>query len=217
MSLLLFLACGSPLNAVSVRPISGWVDGCSTVTISGSGFGNDVVASIGGARVDDVLPSTDAADVGYEFTARVPAASQPGYADVTVSSGGAEDTITGSGAYYYVACPSTGHVDGIGATSAVAGDVVTVSGCSLDAASMLVRLRSADGATLSPRVTPDTVCGTASFRFSVPSVPPGVYGVLLYDLSGNILAGDECEETDSGDTGSSSACLEFPLTVESAR
>ncbi len=211
------LGCGERLNAVSIRPIYGWVDGCNSVMLSGSGFGADVVAEIGGNRMADIATTTDSEDVGYEFTATAPSATEPGYANVTVYSGGKEDTITGSGAYYYVACPASPHVDGLGATTAAIGTTVTISGCGFDARRMRVQLESIDGATRSEILTPETRCGTASIDFVVPSVLMGSYSVVILDLDGNLLAGDQCAAGDSGDTANTPGCAETPeilLSVE---
>ena len=214
MLMFLFVACDSPLNAVSVTPLYGWVDGCTPVTIQGSGFGADVNADIGGVRVTEVTPTTDPNDVGYAFTATVPAAAAPGYADVTVYSTGKQDTIAGSGAYYYVACPAAAHVDALSVESGLYTQPVTLRGCNLDASVMRVRLVSEDRTTVSDDLTPTSACGTAAITFPVPVVPAGAYAVQVVDLAGNVLAGDLCEPSD---TATAATCTELTFTVEAVR
>ena len=214
MLFFLLAACGETFNAVSIQPIYGWVDGCTTVTIQGNGFGPDVNADIGGARVEDVLATANPVDVGYAFTATVPAAAAPGYADVTVFSNGAQDVITGSGAYYYVACPAAAHVDTLSIESGLYTQAVSIRGCNLDANLQRVRLVSADRTVVSDDLVPTAVCGTAEMSFAVPVVPAGTYAVQVVDLAGTVLGGELC---DPADTASAATCTEISFTVEAVR
>ena len=149
-SLLLLLGCNTlPFDAVSISPIYGWVDGCNTVTISGHGFSNQATATIGGAPVTGITQPTRALDVGYLFTATVPAATEAGYADVVVTDGENSATISGTGAYYYVACPTTAYVEGIDVTTGLtSGTTVTISGCGFDTGAIQGQLLDAKGAAV---------------------------------------------------------------------
>lgn len=206
--------CGTGFDAVSIKPIYGWADGCSTVEITGRGFGDDVEATIGGRAVTGVaLPGKDSLDYGYSFTATVPAAEAPGYADVTVTTGDRSDTITGSGAYYYIQCPGPGTLDSAAGASGTAGlkagDTVTLSGCGLGK-NLHARLLDAGQAQAGPDLELAQVCGAGIATITLPPNPDGTYYLQLVNEQGQVVAGEPCPPPDSADTAY--ACSDFQLT-----
>lgn len=219
VSLLLLMAgCNVlPFDAVSISPIYGWVDGCNTVTISGHGFSDQATATIGGQAVTDITLPTRELDKGYLFTATVPAGSAAGYADVVVTDGASTDTITGSGAYYYVACPAVAYVEGIDVTTGLAaGTTVTIAGCGFDTSALRGQLLDAKGATVGKPFDLTSVCGTATVSFAAPDAADGSYYLAFVDGSGTVVAGTPCPPADTGDTAAA-ACADYPLTYGSAR
>ncbi len=215
--LLLLSACNTGFDAVAIRPIYGWTDGCTPVEITGRGFGEDVSATVGGKKVSGVtLPAKDTFDYGYSFTATVPSTDTTGYADVTVTTGDKSATITGSGAYYYIQCPGPGTMDGISPSTGVkAGDTVTVLGCGLRPDLMQVRLFDANLAQVGADLPLTTVCGGGQATFTVPANPDGAYRVALVNANGLILSGAPCLPGDTADTAYS--CSDFPLVYGGAQ
>lgn len=203
--------CGSGFDAVSIKPIYGWADGCATVEITGRGFGDDVKATVGGKDVTTVaLPAKDSLDYGYSFTARVPAAEVPGYADVVVTTGDKSDTITGSGAYYYIQCPGPGTLDGASPSAGLkAGDTVTLSGCGLGQ-SLRARLLDANQVQAGADLALTQTCGAGEATFTLPPNPDGTYYLQLVNEQGQVLAGEPCPPPDSADTAYS--CADFQIT-----
>jgi hypothetical protein len=224
--LLALLACDRGFDAVAISPIYGWVDGCNAVAVTGHGFGDDVTAMVGGQPLRDAAPARGLLTRGYRLDGTVPPAARSGTVDVVVTTGGASDTITGSGGYTYVACPQRAYVETIDTSEGAPGALVTLNGCSLDTA-LRVRLlagdgspaRAADGTTPVPAPLV-SVCGTARAAFQVPAVPEGAYFVQLLREDDIVLAGEVCTAADSGttsDSGSSDACAPIPFTVGAAR
>lgn len=202
---------------MSISPIYGWVDGCNAVTISGHGFSDKATATIGGSAVTGITQPTGALDVGYLFYATVPAGTGPGYADVVVTDGEKTDTITGTGAYYYVACPATAYIEGIDVTTGLAaGTTVTLSGCGIDTASLQGQLLDAKGAAVGSPFALTSVCGTATVSFAAPDVTDGTWYLGFVDSGGTVVAGTPCPPADTGDTAAA-ACIDYPLTYGSAR
>jgi len=191
----LFLAlvlsgCGDKaFDAVSIRPIYGWVDGCTPVAVGGHGFGDDVQVTIGGqALADQSLPDATLfpLDVGYEvYGTTPPSTAGKGTAEVKVSTGGVSDTV--SSGFYYVDCPSPGTVEGIDPAEGVAaGDTITLQGCGLDPAAVTVRVGDAgDDQPLT------AVCSTATATFVAPAVSkPAAWYVGFFDSAGTQLSPD---------------------------
>jgi len=213
--LILFLwavlsGCNDPgFAAVSIDPIYGWVDGCTTIQISGHGFGSDVKATVGGNVVTNVTLPTRDVDVGYNFAGTIPAGKH-GYADISVTSGGATSTLTGTAGYYYVECPETGVIDTVGPQQVAAGDDVTIVGCGLDATSRRVRLFDSTGVQAGADITLVSNCGTGKVAFAAPSLPDGTYHLAVVDDAGTVLVGGPCPPPDSADTAYS--CTEYTLT-----
>ncbi len=213
MTLLLWAAlsgCNDPgFAAVSIDPIYGWVDGCTTIQISGHGFDKDVKATIAGNAVTNVTLPTREVDIGYTFAGTLPAGKH-GYADIEVTSGGESSVLTGTAGYYYVECPETGVIDTVGPQQVVAGDGVTIVGCGLDAASRKVRLFDSTGAQAGDDIVLASNCGTAKVSFAAPALADGTYYIAVVDESGNVVAGGQCAPPDSADTAYS--CTEYTLT-----
>lgn len=218
---LLLLACNPtpPFNAVAISPIYGWVDGCNRVTITGAGFADDVSATIGGKAVTDIQFPEKETDRGYGFSAVVPAGDATGFADVAVTSAGVTDVITGSGAYYYVACPQAGYIEAVEPTEGItAGATITLSGCGLDSAGLTARFVSAtDGTTVgAENVALASSCGTATATLAAPALADGAWYLQLVDATGAVVNGDICPPPDTADTAAA-ACTDFPLTFGGAR
>lgn len=212
----LFLAsCNKPpFQAVSIRPIDGWIDGCNAITIGGSGFGDDVKATIGGKDImNPSLPDKESADRGYMLMGVAPAGELKGYADVVVTSGDKTDTITGSGAYYYKDCPALGYVEGVSPAEGLAGGTsVTLSGCGLDATVLKARLIDEAGTAIGADLALTSTCGKGIVSFSAPAVPAdGTYYLELVDGDGNVVTGTPCPPPDTADTAGSS-CVDYKLT-----
>lgn len=176
-----------PFNVVSVKPIYGWVDGCTEVRVSGSGFADDATVAFGGVEVP-VTSRGEGIDAGYWLGAVMPPAASGtnGYVDVTVNSAGASDTVPG--AFYYVACPMLGNVEVVDPADVSAGTSVSVWGCGLDTTQLRVKLSDPMGklpASEPLPLSPD--CSTAQAHFTAPSMPSGTYDVLLVDSSEAIV------------------------------
>lgn len=218
---MLLASCNKPgFQAISIRPIDGWVDGCNAILISGSGFGDDVTAMIGDQAVTSItLPAKDSVDYGYQmFGVAPPSTIGKGYQDVTVTSGGKTDTITGSGAYYYKDCPGPGYIEGISQTEGLSsGTAVTITGCGLDSESLKVRVVDSGNVAVGADLSLTKTCGTAVVNFSAPSVPTdGTYYLELVDPDGNVLVGTPCPPPDTADTAGGS-CVDYPLIYGAAQ
>ncbi len=203
-------ACDRGLDAVSIRPIYGWTDGCTDVEIGGNHFGDQVSVTIGGNPLDNLtLPdaATQPLDVGFEaYGTTPPSTNGKGPADVVVSSGGETDTITGG--FYYVDCPHPGYVEAADPTEGVsAGDTITLWGCGLDSSAYTVRV--GDNAT-DAQLT--GVCSTAQVTFTAPAPSAdGAWYIGFFDSTGTQVYPDAtCDITlpagsitnpDTGDTG----------------
>lgn len=212
--LLLFtlFGCDVGFDAVAISPIYGWEDGCTAVAITGHGFGADVAAKVGENAVTDVTLPTDALTKGFRLDGIVPAGT-PGLHDVTVTSGGETSVITGTGGYYYVACPARGWIDVVAAQGA-AGDTVEITGCSLDTG-LKMQLVDSTGTAVGDPAALTSACGTARVTFPVPAVADGSYYLTLVDDAGELVTGAICLPPDTADTGYS--CTDYPFTVGAAR
>lgn len=197
-------SCNVPdFRVVSIRPIYGWVDGCTPVSIGGSGFGSDVSVTVGGKALENLTyPDAETAplDVGYEVYGTTPAADAAGYADVILTSGGQTGEVNASdtvGAFYYAACPLTAYPESADpSTGVAAGSTVTLSGCNLSA-DYQVRV----GPSAAVPVT--TVCKTATVSFSAPEIQSNGldyssgYIIAILDASGNQIFPDPASGCDT--------------------
>ncbi len=209
-------------DAVSIRPIYGWVDGCTDVSIGGHGFGDDVAVTIGGTPlVDAVVPAkenddgTTNLDYGYQVTGKTPAGAQPGYAEVKVTTGGQEATVFGD--FYYEACPLSAYPESVSPDTGLAvGTTVTVGGCNL-MGDYQIKVGPAEPVGVT------SVCSTATISFLAPDLQAGDYYVAILDSSGNQLLPDPASGCDttaavgSGvvttDTGSYDVCSGVPVVT----
>ncbi len=218
-ALLLGTSCSNnTFDAVSIRPIYGWVDGCTAVTVTGRGFGDDIEVYIGDQKVSSLTGATEEIDKGFLVNGIVPPSLLgKGYQDVTVRTGGKEDVITGSGAYYYVECPALGYLESYGPGEGVtAGSSISLGGCGLDAAAVKARILDSTGTAVGSDIALTSNCGTASASFVAPAVPAdGQYYLTLVDADGNTLAGAPCPPPDTGDTAY--ACTDFKLIYGAAQ
>lgn len=218
-ALLLGTSCSNTtFDAVSIRPIYGWVDGCTPVTVTGRGFGDDVEVYIGDQKLSGLTGAAEEIDKGFLVNGIVPPSLLgKGYQDVTVRTGGKEDVITGSGAYYYVECPALGYLESYGPAEGVAaGTSISLAGCGLDAAAIKVRLLDSTATPVGSDIAITSSCGTASASFVAPTVPAdGEYYLTLVDADGNTLAGAPCPPPDTGDTAY--ACHDFKLIYGAAQ
>lgn len=201
-------------DAVSIFPIYGFVDGCNDITVSGHGFGEKVSATIGDNPITNITqPSEDtetpaANEKGFMFFGIVPPATDglTGLNDVTVaneSDAGVlqTDTITGSGAYYYVACPAPGLISSVvGGDGIAAGAEVTILGCNLGGTYAEI-VDSDDVPVSAPIPLTPSDCGSGRSTFAAPSVPSdGTYYLRVTDADGNVYSGSSassCENTDT--------------------
>jgi hypothetical protein len=221
--LILLLGCNTAgWDAVSISPIYGWVDGCSPITISGHGFSDKATATIGGQAVTGITQPDRDLDKGYLFTATVPAATAAGYADVVVTDGENTATITGTGAYYYVACPAPGYLEALSPTDGItAGATISMTGCGFDPAAVRVQIVDSAGTAAGDAIELTPVCGTASVSFTAPALADGTWYLELIDPTGTVLSGTPCPPVDTAvpaDTSdTAAACTDTPIVYGSAR
>ncbi len=207
---LLLAGCNKvPFDAVTIRPTYGWQDGCTSVKISGASLGDSISATIGGTAVTDIERPEDEEDRTFFFFAVTPPNAEVGVQDVTVTSDGKTDTITGTGGFYYVACPAAPEIEAFAPTEGLtAGATISMSGCNIDTAALSVRVIDATGAEVATAdLTSD--CGTAYASFAAPDLADGTYMVLIVDGDGTVVhpaTGDPIvcaasgDDPDSGDS-----------------
>jgi hypothetical protein len=217
----------------SVTPEYGYVDGCTPITLGGADIGTEATVTIAGqpllaiaaAAYDTAFPEW-AQDVGFEYTGLTPPApsGQPGYVDVVMTipadkEGGDAIVRTLPKGFYYLACPAEVHVDALGLPTAdetgdtfgpvaqptAAGATIDVSGCGLDAASVVAELRNpADGAVVATMPL-EATCGTAEVQFTIPAeTVPGTYFFTL-SKDGVVAYGESCFSDTGVDSGGDSA------------
>lgn len=201
-------------GVVSIRPIYGWADGCTPVSIGGHGFGDDVAVTIGGQALENLtLPEDNtenpaATDLGFMVTGTTPAADAaalaaavakgyPGvYAGVVVTSGGETSEIPFvegdlDGDFMYLACPYAAYPEYLSVSEGLAaGTEVSISGCNLMDGYKVKLGQDADGdgvVEVSGTAELTTVCKTAERSFSAPSMPDGTYYVAIVDSSDNVV------------------------------
>lgn len=211
LAALALASCGMQgMDAVSIRPIYGWVDGCTDVKIGGHGFGDDVSVTIGGNPLQNLTlpdPAEDPLDVGFVIYGTTPPSTDgKGAHDVVVTSGGETDTITDG--FYYVECPAVGYVEAASPTEGVSpGDTITMMGCGMDASAYTVRVGDAKS-----DVPLTSVCSSATVTFTAPAPSSdGTWYVGFFDSNGTQVSPDPaCDITqpagsitnpDTGDTG----------------
>ena len=197
-------SCNVPdFRVVSIRPIFGWVDGCTPVSIGGAGFGSSVSVTVGGNALENVTyPDAETAplDVGYEVYGTTPPASAAGYADVVLSSDGNTGEVNPNdsvGAFYYAACPLSAYPETVSPSTGLAsGTTVSLGGCNLSS-DYQVRVGPSAPVSLTK------VCSTASVTFSAPDLQPnsdafysGGYFVSILDASGNMIFPDPASGCD---------------------
>jgi hypothetical protein len=201
---------------VAITPDYAYTDGCTSVTLSGAHLGTTATATIGGAAVEQLAPAAEdpnlpdhAQAVGFQYSGVTPAGTA-GFQDVTLTVDG--EALTLSSGFYYVACPDTFHVDGVGIDGPVApGATLPVVGCALDVAEVSGKVLAADGAEVAtfPLVSD---CRGANAHFDVPAgLADGDYFLQFVHTDGT-TAGGLCAEPDSADTGDPCADA-FPITV----
>ena len=201
-------SCNVPdFRVASIRPIYGWVDGCTPVSIGGAGFSEDasqVSVTVGGKALENLsLPDAETAplDVGYEIYGTTPPADAAGYASVEVSSGSDKGTLNPNdpaGPFYYAACPMTAYPESASPSSGVtSGATITLGGCNLSD-SYQVRVGPAQPVALTK------VCSTATVTFAAPSLQdnsdtnyPGGYYVAILDASGSQIFPDPASGCDT--------------------
>jgi hypothetical protein len=175
-------------GAVSIRPIYGWQDGCTPVSIGGHGFDDDISVKIGDQAIEDlILPGTPEAepystkpelDEGYVVWGTTPPGAASGNAEVSVTSGGETDDIFGG--FYYEACPMSAYPTALSTSTAAAGDTIGVSGCNLQPG-WTVRVGNAEPVAVS------SVCSTAEVTFTAPALEAGTWLIAILDTDGNEL------------------------------
>lgn len=224
--LLGFMACNnSGFEAVAIRPISGWADGCNEITVTGRGFGDDTTVKIGDQNVTGIsFPEKTSMDYGFMVSGVAPASTiGKGYQDVTVTTGDKTSVITGSGAYYYLECPGL-VIDSVSpGTEVSAGTTIQIAGCGLTSEGVKARLLDDAGAQVGTDKSLTSVCGTGIVSFEAPDAPNGTYYLQLVDGDGNAVAGGLCASGDSGgdsyyyyDSGAPSVPC-YPITYGGAQ
>lgn len=210
--LLVLASCNNTprFDAVSIRPIYGWTDGCAQARISGHGLSDNATVKIGPNVMEQAdAPSTRPDfDKGYWIERKIPAGAY-GFADVVVDNGdGQVDTL--KKAYYYVECPGIA-VDSVADESdgaLAAGDTITVRGCGLATG---LSAQVGDPLPLGTAAVPLTqTCGAGVATFTAPDLPAGDYLVTLVDSTGAVVYPPVCDTADTG-----SACVQFPVTYGS--
>lgn len=197
-------------GVVSIRPIYGWADGCTPVSVEGHGFGDDVAVTVGGLALENAaIPDENtenpaANERGFVVTGTTPAADAaalaaavagglPGvYAGVVVTSGGdtseisieeREDGLDGD--FFYQACPYDAYPEYLSVSEGLAaGTEVAISGCNLQDGYKVKFGVDADGDGLVETTgTADmtTVCKTAEKTFVAPNMPDGTYYLAIVD------------------------------------
>lgn len=181
-------SCNTPkFDLVSIRPIYGWVDGCTSVKVGGASFGSDLSFAMGGVDTP-IVERGSGIDEGYWFTAVTPAATGKGYVPISVTQNG--ETLTIEDAYYYVECPMPGYIEGLSASDVASGDTVGIVGCGLDTQGLKVKLVTPGmpkGGTESDLLSLTSICGSAQVSFTAPALADGTYDVLITDGSGTLV------------------------------
>ena len=186
-------------DAVSISPIYGWVEGCTTVRVSGHGFADDASVKIGDLSLDISARGTGL-DRGYWVEGTLPPdpVTGAGYATVTVTSDGNASSI--EDAFYYVACLQPGNLESLDTETAVAGQTIGMAGCALDPATLTVELVSRSDGSIA-RAPFTSTCGSATARFVAPDLPDGLYDLQLVDAARErIFPPYLCPITDTADT-----------------
>lgn len=202
------LSCNVPdFRVASIRPIYGWVDGCTPVSIGGAGFSDDasqVSVTIGDKALENLsLPDAETAplDVGYEIYGTTPPGAAAGYTSVKVKSGANEGTLNKldpAGPFYYAACPMSAYPEGASPSSGVtSAATITLSGCNLSD-SYQVRVGPGQPVALTK------VCSTATVTFSAPAMQdnsdtnyPGGYYIAILDGTGAQIFPDPASGCDT--------------------
>lgn len=198
-------------DAVTIRPTYGWEDGCTTVKISGHGFGNEVSATINGNEVASITRPEDEADHEWYFFGDTPAwtgtEEEGRFGTVTVTSDGEESTI--EDAFYYVACPGPGYIESVSPDAGItAGDTISLGGCGLAAGyqAQLYDTNSGTPQKVGTAAALTSTCGTAFADFvapdlTTPRLAANTYWLAIEDADGNIVnpsSGDitTCDRTE---------------------
>lgn len=219
------------LDAVSIRPIYGWVDGCTPVKISGNEFGAAVSAKaiaidenlqqtsasadIGDIVAPDATDDSDrlnALNAGFLFYASMPPSPTGAntWVDIAVTSDGVTDTIPA--AYYYQACPAAPYIESYGpAEGLLGGETLSISGCNLNASAYELRVIAGEPAETTT-VALSTVCGTAEVSFTAPALAAGTYEFAVYE-AGAPADASPVYPLCYGDTGDTGYYCDAPLTV----
>lgn len=200
-ALLALAGCRLGFDAVQLRPLYGYQDGCTDVTITGRAFRDDIRVTLGLKPVLGLtLPPVDSVDRGFLVSARTPPAEhQSGWVSLTVSQAGRVDVI--EDAFWYTECPGAPHVDDLSVDAAEPQSRVELIGCALDA-DHDVRLIDPSGTVVAIDLDLAPVCTTARMSFGVPPLPPGTYQVTVVDAAGTTVWPPFCVE-DTGDSGTS--------------
>jgi hypothetical protein len=213
----LLLGCNDAgFDAVTIRPTSGWVDGCADLTIAGHGFDNGVTAKIGPNEVTNItLPDAkkDPLEVGFEFFAVSPPGEQD-FHDVVVTNGDGESATINKG-FYYAMCTRAPLVESA-TPAATAGAQITVTGCGF-AADMQATLVSLDDETVTASAALALECSTAVVSFAAPALPDGSYLLEITDAAGAVLYPlSLCDTADTGNNCDQPYYITYGATTGSA-
>lgn len=195
-------------DAIAIRPIYGFVDGCADVKVTGYGLNGPLAAALDGKPLTELQPLTGLLERGFGFTARVPKGDEPGTVDLEVEIGQEKSVIPG--AFTWLPCPGAAHAESIDRQEAAPEEDIELFGCNLDPAWVQVRLDDGLGGGANLPLT--STCGSARATFRVPAALAGAWSVTLVDNDGNLVWPQPCDSADSG-----RACQgPFPLTIGGA-
>jgi hypothetical protein len=201
-------------DAVTVYPTHGWVDGCTDIKIGGTGFGDDVAATVGGKPLENTsIPAKDDTNnYGYQLFGRTPQADAKGFATVEVTNGG--EKVTLKDAFYYVECFGSPYPEAaLPSDGITTGSTVTIYGCNLDASAYHVEVRDPSGVATSQTATLTSDCRTGIVSFTAPSMPAGDHQLYFVDSNGAQIWPPVCTDTDTSDTAD--PCID-PITLNFA-
>ncbi len=203
------LGCHLGFDAVMIRPLYGYEDGCTDIEVTGRAFVDDIAVKLGANEVLGItLPEVGSLNRGYLVSARTPPGRDEGWVNMTVTNGGKTDVV--SKAFWYTTCPGSPHVDDLSIDAAVANQRVELVGCNVDTATHRARLIDPTGTVLPFDAALTATCSTARASFGVPALPAGSYQVVLIDVNNIVVWPPFCVE----DTGDSGVSCEVPEVLE---
>ena len=194
--------CLNVPTLATITPQYGFVDGCVDLTIQGHHMGeeatlvlsnedNELELELTPPEYDDTVLAR-AQDIGFLFTASIPAGALPagagGFFDATLVVDDFEDTIPDG--WYFRNCPNDLAVEGeVFADPLIGGSTVLLFGCGMDVSTVTATVYDVDCNVVEAGIALTSVCGTTDTSFSLPTgLADGDYTMTLdgpngeYDL-----------------------------------